>query len=345
MTSQARQRIFSGIQPSGEIHIGNYIGAIRNWVQLQERYACIFCIVDYHAITQPFAPDAMQERIHNAAVALLAAGIDPERSILFVQSQVPEHTELAWIFNSVTSIGALERMTQFKEKAEQHRGALNVGLLDYPVLQTADILLYKAELVPVGEDQVQHLELAREIGRRFNHLYGAVFPEPQVLLTRTPRIMGVDGKTKMSKSRDNTLPVLAAPEALWEKLRTAVTDEKRQRRHDPGDPRICNIFTMHQALSSAEQIAMVERECRRAGIGCVDCKKLLFENLEAEIGPFRARARELAAQPERVRAVLTAGARRASAIARPIMDEVRAAMGLRAGAASGGATPQESGSR
>jgi tryptophanyl-tRNA synthetase len=331
MSTARAKRIFSGIQPSGEIHIGNYVGAIRNWVALQGDYDCIFCIVDYHAITQPYDPAAMQERIGNAAVALLAAGLDPERCILFVQSEVPEHTELAWVLNSVTSIGALERMTQFKEKAEQHRGHLNVGLLDYPVLQTADILLYRGELVPVGEDQVQHLELAREICRRFNYLYGELFPEPQALLTSTPRIMGVDGKTKMSKSRGNTLPVLAPLDTTWEALRTAVTDENRKRRSDPGDPEICNIFTMHRALSRPEQVEMVRTECRRAGIGCVDCKKLLFENLKAEIEPFQERAQELVADPGRVRTVLAEGARRARAIAGPVMKEVRDAMGLRPG--------------
>ena len=327
--SQSRKRIFSGIQPSGEIHIGNYVGAIRNWVQLQEDYDSLICIVDYHAITQPYEPGEMQQCITNAAIALLAAGIDPQRTILFVQSAVPEHTELAWILNTVTSIGALERMTQFKEKALQHRGSQNVGLLDYPVLQTADILLYKGEVVPVGEDQVQHLELAREITRRFNYTYAEIFPEPQALLTRTPRIMGVDGKTKMSKSRGNTLPVLAPAEELWNKLRTAVTDERRQRLSDPGDPEVCNIYTLHQAMSQPEQIEMVHTECRRAGIGCVDCKKLLFENLKAEIVPFQERARELTAAPEQVTEVLRDGARRADAIAQPVMEMVRAAMGLR----------------
>jgi tryptophanyl-tRNA synthetase len=329
MSTSAKKRIFSGIQPSGEIHVGNYVGAIRNWVRLQADYECIYCIVDYHAITQPYEPADMQPRIFNAAVALLGAGIDPATTILFVQSQVPEHTELAWVLNSVTSIGALERMTQFKEKSTQHRGSQNVGLLDYPVLQTADILLYKGELVPVGDDQVQHLELAREIGRRFNYLYGDVFPEPQALLTSTPRIMGVDGKTKMSKSLGNTLPVLEAPEVLWEKLRTAVTDENRKRRSDPGEPDICNIFTMHKALSAPEEIEQVATECRRAGIGCVDCKKMLFENLKREIVPYQARARELTAHPEQVWEILDAGTRRASAIAVPVMEETRAAMGMR----------------
>jgi tryptophanyl-tRNA synthetase len=281
----------------------------------------------------------MQDRIHDAAVVLLAAGIDPERAILFVQSHVPEHTELAWVFSTMASLGALERMTQFKEKSEQHRGRVNAGLFTYPVLQTADILLYRGEAVPVGDDQVQHLELAREIARRFNHTFGELFPEPEALLTRTPRIMGVDGKTKMSKSRGNTLPILGSSAELWEKLRVAVTDENRKRRTDPGNPEICNVFTLHTAFSPADQVQTVDTECRRAGIGCVDCKKMLFENIEREVAPFRERAVQVRAQPDLVKSTIQDGARRAQAIAGPVMEEVREAIGLRparTGAATGG---------
>jgi tryptophanyl-tRNA synthetase len=335
MIDQVQKRIFSGIQPSGEIHVGNYVGAIRNWVRLQPDYDCIFSIVDYHAITQAYDPAELQPRTLDAAVALLAAGIDTEQTILFVQSHVPEHTELAWVFNSVTSIGALERMTQFKEKSGQHRGGQMVGLLNYPVLQAADILLYKGELVPVGDDQVQHLELARDVARRFNYIFGDIFPEPQVLLTSTPRIMGVDGKAKMSKSLGNSLGVLAPFEELWEKLRTAVTDEDRKRRTDPGDPEICNIFTMHKAFSKPSEIETVNVECRKAGIGCVDCKKMLFENIKTELTPFQAAAKELQARPAEVWDRLAEGARRARKIAESVMESVRAAMGLRAGASPG----------
>jgi tryptophanyl-tRNA synthetase len=322
------KRIFSGIQPTGEVHLGNYAGALRNWARLVSQYDCIYALVDYHAITVPYPAAEMPHRVHDAAVAVLSAGVDPERAILFVQSEVPEHTELGWILGAFTSIGALERMTQFKEKGEEQQHQ-NLGLLAYPVLQSADILLYKGEVVPVGEDQVQHLELCREIARRFNHTFAPVFPEPEALLTPTPRIMGVDGKTKMSKSRGNTIPMLDTPEAMWEKLRTAVTDENRKRRSDPGNPDICNIFTMHKAFSSAEEVVMVNRECRSAGIGCIDCKQILYKNLTAELAPVRDRALDLQAHPEKVRRVLDQGGERARSIAGPVMAEVRGAMGLR----------------
>jgi tryptophanyl-tRNA synthetase len=322
------KRIFSGIQPTGEVHLGNYAGALRNWARLVSQYDCIYALVDYHAITVAYPPAEMPRRIHDAALAVLAAGVDPERAILFVQSEVPEHTELGWILGALTTLGALERMTQFKEKGEE-QGNQNLGLLAYPVLQAADILLYKGELVPVGEDQLQHLELSREIARRFNATFQPVFPEPQPLLTPTPRIMGVDGKTKMSKSRGNTIPMLDTPEAMWERLRTAVTDENRKRRADPGNPDVCNIFTMHKAFSTADEVAMVNVECRRAGIGCIDCKQLLHKNLTAELAPVRERAADLQAHPEKVRSILSAGGARARAIAGPVMQEVRSAMGLR----------------
>ncbi len=329
------KRIFSGIQPSGEVHIGNYVGALRNWARLVAEYECIYSVVDYHAVTVPYDPAEMLQRVREAAVAVLAAGVDPARAVLFVQSEVPEHTELAWVLGTLTTIGALDRMTQFKEKAEQ-QSSQNVGLFAYPVLQAADILLYKGELVPVGEDQVQHLELSREIARKFNATFKPVFPEPQQLLTQTPRIMGVDGKTKMSKSRSNTIAMLETPEASWEKLRTAVTDENRKRRSDPGNPDICNVFTMHKAFSPGEDVAMVDRECRQAGIGCVDCKRLLHKHMTAELDPVRERAALLAGAPGRVREILAEGAHRALAIARPVMAEVREAMGLRS-ADGGGA--------
>jgi tryptophanyl-tRNA synthetase len=276
----------------------------------------------------PYPAAEMPRRIHEAAVAVLSAGVDPERAILFVQSDVPEHTELGWIFGALTTLGALERMTQFKEKGAE-QGHQNLGLLAYPVLQAADILLYKGEVVPVGEDQLQHLELCREIARKFNSTFEPVFPEPQPLLTPTPRIMGVDGKTKMSKSRGNTIPMLDSPSQMWERLRTAVTDENRKRRADPGNPDVCNIFTMHKAFSSVEDVEMVNRECRVAGIGCIDCKQLLHRNLSAELAPVRERAADLQANPGQVGAILDQGGRRARAIAGPVMAEVRAVMGLR----------------
>ena len=322
-------RIFSGIQPSGEIHIGNYIGAIRNWVKLTNQYDCVYGVVDYHAMTIEYDVTSMQKLILEAATVLIACGLTPERCILFVQSHVHEHTELAWVFNCVTPLGELERMTQFKEKAKQHRNNVNVGLLDYPVLQAADILIYKAGFVPVGEDQVQHVELSREIARKFNTRFGETFPEPKALLTNAPRILGLDGNAKMSKSLNNTIAFLDSPEVLWEKLRTAVTDVNRVRRTDPGNPEICNMFTMHRVFSKPEEIASMDKNCRSAGIGCIDCKKILHKNMVAEISPLQDKAKELLAKPEKVIEVLKTGEERARIIVKEVMDEVRAKLGIK----------------
>jgi len=326
-----RKRVFSGIQPTGIIHLGNYVGAIKNWVRLTDEYDCIFCVVDYHAITVQQDPAAFQEGILRAANTLLACGTTPERCTLFVQSHVREHTELAWIFNCLTPIGDLERMTQFKDKSQQHRENINAGLLTYPLLQAADILLYRAQLVPVGEDQVQHIELTRRTARRFNSRYGETFPEPDWLLSQTPRIMGTDGKTKMSKSLGNEIGILEAPEAIWEKLRTATTDENRIRRTDPGNPDICNLYTMHKAFSPAETVAEVDAQCRSAGIGCIDCKKMLYETMMRELAPIQERALEGERNPDYVRGVLKQGAETCRALADPLMQDVRARLGLTQG--------------
>jgi len=322
-------RIFSGIQPSGEIHIGNYVGAIRNWVQLANRYDCIYCVVDYHAITIEYEVASMQKRILETATVLVACGLTPERCKLFVQSHVPEHTELAWIFNCVAPVGELERMTQFKEKGRQHRSNVNVGLLDYPVLQAADILIYKAGYVPVGEDQIQHVEFSREIARKFNARYGDTFPEPKVILSDAPRILGTDGSAKMSKSLNNAIGLLDPAEMIWEKLRTAATCIHRQRRSDPGHPEHCNIFTMHQAFSKPDQIALVDHHCRTAGFGCIECKEILFNNMIEEIGPIQNRVKEMNEKPRYMVDVLTSGAARCKAIAVGVMDEVRTKIGVK----------------
>ena len=322
-------RIFSGIQPSGEIHIGNYVGAIRNWVQLVDRYECIFSVVDYHAITIEYDVSLLQKRVVETATVLVACGLTPDRCTVFVQSHVPEHTELAWVFNSVTPIGDLERMTQFKEKGRQHRENINLGLLGYPVLQAADILIYKAKYVPVGEDQIQHVELCREIARKFNARYGETFPESQVILSNAPKILGLDGQAKMSKSMNNTIGLLEPSEAIWEKLRTAATCEHRQRRSDPGHPEHCNIFTMHQAFSKPDQIALVDHNCRTAGFGCIECKKILFENMVKELDPIQKRVKEMNDKPQYIVDVLRAGALRCKSIAKPVMDEVRGKIGIK----------------
>lgn len=345
-------RIFSGIQPSGALHIGNYLGAVKNWVELQHKYESLFCIVDYHAITVPYEPADLVTRTREMAVSLLAAGLDPSKCTIFVQSMVPEHTELAWILNTVTPLGELERQTQFKEKSGKEE-SINAGLLNYPVLQAADILLYRADLVPVGEDQIQHLELSREIARRWNARFGdategappavardavppggagnesgGFFPEPKPLLTPMRRIMGLDGQAKMSKSLGNTIDLLEEPDQIWAKLRPAMTDPARKRREDPGTPEVCNIYHLHKAFSSPDLVEKVAVNCRTAGWGCIDCKKALHESIEKELPPIRARAREIQAKPQIVSDALANGAERARTLARATMKEVKRRMGL-----------------
>ncbi len=324
-----KQRLFSGIQPTGIVHIGNYLGAIRNWVSLQAEHDCIYCIVDHHATTVVYDPVEFRQAIFEVGVALLAAGVDPNRAILFAQSMVPEHTELAWIFNTVTMYGDLGRMTQFKDKADQHQHNVNVGLFTYPVLQAADILLYRAGVVPVGEDQLQHLELSRDIARRWNHRFGeGYFPEPQALLTPARRVMGLDGQAKMSKSKGNYVALLEGEAERWDKLKNAFTDPQRLRRKDPGDPEVCNVFSLHGFFSSAETLEHVDGACRSAGIGCFDCKKLLNEAMERRFGPMREAAEAWRARPDDVWQVLHDGGLRARAIAQQTMAEVRDRMGL-----------------
>ncbi|HEY3744742.1 MAG TPA: tryptophan--tRNA ligase [Gemmatimonadaceae bacterium] len=336
-------RIFSGIQPSGSLHIGNYLGAVKNWVELQHKYESFFCIVDYHAITLPYEPADLRARTAEMALGLLAAGLDPAKCTVFVQSMVPEHTELAWIFNTLTPLGELERMTQFKDKASREE-SVPAGLLNYPVLQAADILIYLADLVPVGEDQVQHLELSREIARKWNARFDSpasagkppaasaaapgFFPEPQALLTPTRRIMGLDGKAKMSKSLGNTIELLEEPSSIWEKLRPAATDPARVRRNDPGTPEVCNIYHLHKAFSPPATIEHVAVQCRSAGWGCLDCKKVLLQSMQTELDPIRARAKEIAAHPKKVAEALNAGAEHARSIASETMGAVKKKMGL-----------------
>src|SRR6266850_2855143 len=308
-------RIFSGIQPSGSLHIGNYLGAVKNWAELQHKYESFFCIVDYHAITIPYEPANLRARTADMALSLLAAGLDPSKCTLFVQSMVPEHTELAWIFNTLTPLGELERQTQFKDKASREE-SVPAGLLNYPVLQAADILLYRAELVPVGEDQVQHLELSREIARKWNLRFDpqpvakraakdepgrSFFPEPKPLLTPTRRVMGLDGQAKMSKSVRNTVDLLEDPASIWEKLKPAVTDPARVRRTDPGTPEVCNIYHLHKAFSPPTTVEHVAVQCSTAGWGCIDCKHVLHETMERELAPIRSRAKEIAANPARMK--------------------------------------------
>lgn len=323
-----KQRVFSGIQPSGRLHIGNYIGAMRNMISLQEEYACVYGIVDYHAMTVRFDPAEMQRSIFDCAVDYIAAGIDPAKSILMVQSTVPEHTELAWILNTITPISWLLRVPTFKEKRQQNPDYVNMGLLDYPVLMAADIMLYKADIVPVGDDQLPHLELTREIVRRFNSLFKPMFPEPQARLGAVSRILGLDGVNKMSKSLDNCIYLDDKKEEVWKKLSTAVTDVRRKRRTDPGNPDECNIYTMHKAFSKPEDIEYCARGCRAAGIGCLDCKKILLERMCVELEQIQNRSAQLRQDRDQVFHILDQGRRRAKDIAAQTMDEVYAVLGI-----------------
>jgi tryptophanyl-tRNA synthetase len=321
-------RVFSGIQPSGELHIGNYLGAVQNWVKLQHQHDCLFCIVDLHAITQAYDVASLAQRTLDMAVGLFAAGLDPDRCIVFVQSHVAEHSELNWLLTTVAPLGELERQTQFKDKA-QRQESIPVGLLNYPVLQAADVLLYKASLVPVGEDQLQHLEVMREIARRWNTRYGAgYFPEPQPLLATAKRVLGLDGQAKMSKSLGNTIGLFDTPETIWEKLRPAATDPARKTRKDPGNPDICNIFTIHQGFSSPETQADVAHKCRTAGWGCLDCKRVLADNMIAALTPIRERAEAIRREPARLGERLRTGAAKARVLARRTIAEVRERMGF-----------------
>ena len=327
---EQRPRVLSGMQPTGELHLGNYLGALKQWAALARdtTLQSLFCVVDAHAITVDYDPRSLPDRVIDAVATYIAGGIDPNLATVFVQSDVPAHTELAWYLTSVTPMGDLHRMTQFKEKSEQHKQNVNAGLFTYPVLMAADILVYKANVVPVGEDQIQHLELAREISRRFNARFGEIFPEPQPRLSTTPRILGLDGKAKMSKSMGNTIGLMDAPDVIEKKLRGAFTDPLKLRKNDPGRPEICNIFTIHRAMSTPDTVAYVEPNCRSGALGCGDCKKLLAERMIAELGPIRENALALRADRKGVLNVLREGGEKARAIAEPTMREVRSAMGL-----------------
>jgi tryptophanyl-tRNA synthetase len=323
------KRVLSGIQPTGDFHIGNYLGAIRNWVKIGEQLGkeALFCVVDYHAITIPHDPKRLARRTFEGALVNMAAGLDPNKVTLFAQSHVPEHTELAWVLATQTPLGDLERMTQFKDKAAQH--SVLAGLLFYPVLMAADILIYKADTVPVGDDQIQHLELAREVARRFNYRFGNVFPEPKALIDKNAaRVRGLDGAAKMSKSKGNTLGLLEPRDVLWEKIRVAPTDPARVRRNDPGNPFICLIYHYHTLFSEPDLVRTVERECSTAGIGCVQCKQFLMQGLMATLDPIQERAAFLHAHPNEVTDALVAGAEHARSLARSTMGEVREAIGL-----------------
>jgi len=319
--------VLSGIQPSGGFHIGNYLGAVRDWVAIQDRFHCYYCIVDLHALTQSYEPAAMAGRVVEMAAELLACGIDPERSTLFVQSHVPEHAELAWALATVAPFGELSRMTQFKEKSER-ADYVNCGLFTYPVLMAADILLYKATHVPVGEDQIQHLELTREIARRWNNRFGATFVEPQPIHKEPLRILGLDGKQKMSKSLGNYVAIGDEPDLIRKKLKGAFTDETRLMKKDPGHPESCYVCGLQQYFSPPEKVAELHEGCRSARIGCVDSKKALADAIIETVRPIQERKQALLGTPGRVEEILAAGAAAASRVAKATMADVYDRMGL-----------------
>jgi tryptophanyl-tRNA synthetase len=322
-------RVFSGARPTGRQHLGNYLGAIRNYVALQDDYHCVYCIVDLHALTSMENTEKLREWTYEMALDWLAAGIDPDEhdTILFVQSHVPQVTELHTLLSMVTPLGRLTRLPTFKEKVRQQPENVNYGLVGYPVLMAADITLYKADTVPVGVDQAPHLEFTRDIVRRFNHRYGEVLIEPEAEYTDIPKVLGLEGEHKMSKSLDNYIEIAASPEQIQRRVMTMVTDPQRRRLSDPGRPQICNVFTMH-TIFSPEDYERIEVECRSADIGCVQCKKLFARNLANHLEPFRERRAALASDPDRVWSILHDGARRASDIAAEVMAEVRDAVQL-----------------
>jgi tryptophanyl-tRNA synthetase len=326
--------ILSGMRPTGRLHLGNYLGALENWVALQQEYRCIYTVVDIHALTTIESPKdvaEIQPNIHEMVLDWLAAGIDPEGCILFVQSQVPEVMSLHTLLSMVTPLGWLLRVPTFKEKVRQMdetEESVNYGLVGYPVLQTADIVLYKADTVPVGQDQLPHLELAREIVRRFNHRFGDTFPEPQAKLTEAPLIVGLDGRQKMSKSLDNHIELAATPEETTRRVLTAFTDPQRVTRDIPGRPEVCNVYSLHKLFSPPDEVGTVYEECTTAARGCVDCKRHLAANINKYLEPLRERRQEYQQRPGYVKEVLEDGGKKARVIAQQTIGEVYEKMGL-----------------
>lgn len=327
----SKGRIFSGMQPSGKFHLGNYLGALQNWIKLQNEYDCFFSIVDWHALTSSYEdPSRLPEYIQDMALDWLSAGLDPEKNIIFVQSHVKEHAELHLLLSMMTPLSWLERVPTYKDKIQQvglqGKDINTYGFLGYPELMTADIVLYKADIVPVGEDQIPHLELSREIVRRFNYLYRPVFPEPQASLTKAAVLPGIDGR-KMSKSYGNDISFSASPDELRARVRLMVTDPQRVKRTDCGNPAVCTAYKFHQFFSTNE-VQELEKNCRNAAIGCVDCKKHLAENIVTALADIHARRQVWENSPQKVRDILDYGAQRARIVAAATMEEVRAAMHL-----------------
>ena len=322
-------RVFSGARPTGRQHLGNFLGAIQNYVTLQDEYDCVYSIVDIHALTTMETTRDLKNNSYEMALDWLAAGIRPQESIVFIQSHVPQVMELHTILSMVTPLGKLTELPTFKEKIKQQPKNVNYGLVGYPVLMASDIVLYKANAVPVGVDQAPHLEFTREIVRSFNYRYNTnVLIEPEMKVTKVPKVIGIDGVQKMSKSLDNHIELASTPEETQKRVMMMMTDPQRKLRSDPGDPDVCNVFSFHKIFSSKEDVDMVNVECRKAGIGCVECKKLLAKNLNNYLSPLRERRAELAKKPDDVWNVLYDGADRARVIADQTIREVHEAIGL-----------------
>lgn len=324
------KRMLSGMQPSGRLHLGNYLGALSNWIKYQEEYDAYFFVADWHALSTNYADTGnIREYIREMVTDWLAAGISPERCTLFVQSRIPDHAVLHLLLSMITPVPWLERNPTYKEKMEEipDKDLHTYGFLGYPVLQASDILIYKPDAVPVGVDQLPHLELTREIARRFNHAYSSVFPEPKALLTEVPKLLGTDGR-KMSKSYNNAIYLSDSEKDVREKLRTMVTDPARIRRNDKGNPDVCPVFPMHKIFSKEDIVKRVDSECRTASIGCVDCKKLLADGLVADLKPIWEKRAKWSGQPKKLEAVLAEGTEKAAKTAAETMREVREAMKL-----------------
>jgi tryptophanyl-tRNA synthetase len=327
----AKERILSGMRPSGKLHLGNYLGALKNWVQLQQDYDCFYFIADWHALTTGYADtEHIRAWIHDITIDYLSAGLDPEQSVLFIQSRVPEHAELHVLLSMLTPLPWLERIPTYREQQQElkDRDLATYGFLGYPLLQTADIIMYKANWVPVGIDQVSHIELSREVVRRFHHLYGVeVFPEPQPKLTEVPKLPGLDGR-KMSKSYDNVIYLSDSTETLTHKVKTMMTDPARKRRSDPGDPEVCPVFDLHRVYSTEAERQEVVQGCRTAGIGCLDCKNILIRHMVEDLQPLHEKRAYYTAHPEDALQVFVDGSRRARQVAQETMAQVREAVRL-----------------
>ena len=330
MAENKKGTILSGMRPTGKLHLGHLIGVLKNWRELQEEYNCIYEIVDWHALTTKYdQTEDINQSIKDIAIDWISAGVDPEESIIFVQSDVPEIAELHLLLSMIVSVGRLERIPTYKEQIEElgKEDAIPFGLLEYPILQAADILAFKGEVVPVGEDQIPHIELSREIARRFNRLYKEVFPEPEAKLSKVPRLPGLDGR-KMSKSSGNAIFLADEEEEIKDKVNQLVTDPERVRLDDPGHPEVCSVYDFHE-IFNREETQEIAKNCRSAELGCVDCKQRLADNILEETAKIRQRRKELVANPEEIEEILAEGAKKARKIAKRTLAEVKQAMNLR----------------